>query len=88
MDVVLGQNLGQTKLNVVKKSKETGILSIGFFHILHGGYLLKEKVVIVQTPGWKCKVNISRNATFEGCQGQMFVKKWQKTDYFQELHLS
>ena len=61
VDVVLGQNFGKTKLNVVKKSKETGILSIGFFHILHGEYLLKEKVVIVQTPGWKCKVNISRN---------------------------
>ena len=85
MDVVLRQNLGQTKLNVVKKSKETGILSIGFFHILHGEYLLKEKVVIVQTPGWKCKVNISRNATFEGCQGQIFVKNGKKLIIFKNF---
>ena len=44
--VVLGQNLGQIRCNVVKKVKA---LSICFFHILHKEYLLKQKVVVVQT---------------------------------------
>ena len=40
MGVVLGQNLGQIRPNVVEKDhKQT--LSISFFHILHGEYLLK-----------------------------------------------
>ena len=47
--VVLGQNLGQIRSNVVKKSKETGNIN-RFFHILHGKYLLKQKVAVVQTP--------------------------------------
>ena len=64
MGVVLRQNLGQTKSNVVKKVKKLA-LSIGFFHILHGEYLLKHKVVFVQTL-WKFKGNIARNTTFEG----------------------
>ena len=34
-----------------------------FFHILHGEYLLKEKVVVVKTPGGKFKTNIVRNVT-------------------------
>ena len=45
--VVLGQNLGQIRSNVVKKVKKQA-LSICFFHILHGEYLLKQKVVVVQ----------------------------------------
>ena len=51
--------------NVVKKVKKLA-LSIGFFHILHGKYLLKHKVVVVQIPEWKFKANIARNTTFEG----------------------
>ena len=42
-------------------------LSPMFFHILHGEYLLKQKVVMVQTPESKFKVTIARNATSEGC---------------------
>ena len=34
-----------------------------FFHILHGEYLLNEKVVVVKTPGGKFKANIVRNLT-------------------------
>ena len=63
--MVLGQNLGQIKPNVVKKVKKQA-LSISFFHILHGEYLLKQKVVVVLTPEWKFKANIAANATFEG----------------------
>ena len=59
--MVLGQNLGQISSNVVKKVKKTGI-----FQILPGGYLLKQKEVSLQTPEWKFKENIARNATFEG----------------------
>ena len=69
--MVLGQNLDQIRPNVVKKVKKRA-LSIGFFHILHGEYLLKQKVVVVQTPEWKCKANIARNATFEGRLGPNF----------------
>ena len=36
--VVLGQNLGQIRYNVVKKIKKQA-LSIGLFHILHEEYL-------------------------------------------------
>ena len=41
-----------------EKSKETGIIN-RFFHILHGEYLLKEKVVVVQTPEWKFRARNS-----------------------------
>ena len=60
--MVLGQTLGQIRANVVEKLKKWA-LSIVFSHILHGGYLLKQKEVVVQTPEWKF---IARNATFEG----------------------
>ena len=48
--MVFGQNLGQIMSNVVKKVKKLA-LSIGFFHILNGEYLLKHNVVVVETPG-------------------------------------
>ena len=64
--MVLEQNLGYIRSNVVKKVKKLA-LSIGFFfHILHREYLLEHKVVVVQTPEWKFKAIIARNATFEG----------------------
>ena len=49
MGVVLGQNLGQIRSKVVKKVKKLA-LSIGFSHILHREYILKQEVVVVQTP--------------------------------------
>ena len=55
MGVVLGQNLGQIKPNVVKKVKKWA-LSIGvFFSYLHVEYLLKQKVVALQISEWKLK---------------------------------
>ena len=54
--MVLEQNLGQIWPNVVKKVKKQ-VLSTGFFHILHGQYLLKQKVVVVHTPERKFKAN-------------------------------
>ena len=60
--MVLGQNLSQISSNVVKKVKKLA-LSIIFFHILHEEYILKQEVVLVQTPEWKCKASIARNAT-------------------------
>ena len=70
--------------NVVKKSKETGIINGGFFYILHGEYLSKNIVVVVQTPEWKFTVNIARNTTFEGGLGESFAQfgsKMAKTYY-------
>ena len=48
--VVLGQNLGQIMSNVMKKVKKQAI-SLGFFHILFGDYLLKQEAVVVKPPG-------------------------------------
>ena len=39
----------------VKKVPKENKLSIGFSHILQGKYILKHKVVVVQTPEWKFK---------------------------------
>ena len=63
--MVLGQNFGQIRSNVMKKVKKLA-LSIGFSHILHGEYVLQHTVVVVQTPEWKFKASIARNATFKG----------------------
>ena len=58
--VVLGQNLGQIRSNVVKKVKKQAI-SLGFFHILLGDYLLKQEAVVVKPPEWKFIAIIARN---------------------------
>ena len=42
-------------------------LSIDFFPYFACGIPFKHKAVIVQTPEWKFKANIARNATYEGC---------------------
>ena len=41
MGVVLGQNLGEIKFNVVKKSKETGIIISRFFSYFAWGIHFK-----------------------------------------------
>ena len=63
VDVVLGQNLGQIRSNVVKKVKKQAI-SLGFFHILLGDYLLKQEAVVVKPPEWKFIAIIARNTKF------------------------
>ena len=63
--MVLGQNLGQIRSNVVKKVKKQA-LSLGFFHIFLREYLLKQKVVVVKPPEWKFMAIIARNAKFKG----------------------
>ena len=49
MGVVLGQNFGQIMSNVVKKVKKQA-MSLGSFHILLAGYLLKQEAVVVNPP--------------------------------------
>ena len=49
--------------NVVKKVKKQAI-SLGFFHILLGNYLLKQEAVVVKPPGWKSMAIIARNVKF------------------------
>ena len=39
-------------------------LSLGFFRILHGEYLLKQKIVVVKPPEWKFMAIIARNVKF------------------------
>ena len=58
------QNLGQIRSNVVKKVEKTGIINRFFPHFAWE-YLLKHKVLVVQTPEWKFKASITTNATFE-----------------------
>ena len=45
----------------MKKVKKQA-LSLSVFHILHGEYVLKQKVVVLQILEWKFKANIARNA--------------------------
>ena len=54
--------MGQIRSNVVERLKKLA-LSISLFHVLQGEYILKQKVVVVETPEWKFKANIARNAT-------------------------
>ena len=49
--------------NVVKKVKKQAIL-LGFFHILHGDYLLKQEAVVAKPPEWNFIAIIARNAKF------------------------
>ena len=49
--------------NVGKKVKKQA-RSVGFFHILLGTYLLKQKVVVVKAPEWKFVTSLVRNAKF------------------------
>ena len=49
--------------NVVKKVKKQAI-SLGFFHILLGECLLKQKVVVPKPPEWKFMAIVARNAKF------------------------
>ena len=39
-------------------------LSLGFFCILHGEYLLKQKIVVIKPPEWKFMAIIARNVKF------------------------
>ena len=57
MGVILEQNWAKLiQSNVVKKVKKLA-LSISIFHVLHGEYLLKQKVRVVQPPECKFKAN-------------------------------
>ena len=52
--LVLGQNLGPIRSNVVKKVQKLA-LSIGFTNIFHKEYVLKQKGVVVKIPEWKLR---------------------------------
>ena len=69
----LGAKLWQIRSNVVKKVKKLA-LAIGFFNILDGEYLLKQNLVVVQTPEWKSKANIAINVTFEVFYDRIFAR--------------
>ena len=62
--VLCWAKFGPNYVHCCENSKETGIIN-RFFHILHREYLLKEKLVAVETPEWKFKATIARNVTFE-----------------------
>ena len=70
----LGATFRPNKVQCCEKSK-IGIINV-FFHILHGEYLLYQKVVVVQILEWKFKANIAGNATSEGCLGSNFCPIW------------
>ena len=63
LGVVLGQNFGKIISSIVKKVKKQAI-SLGFFHILLGDYLLKQEAVVVKPPEWKFIAIIARNTKF------------------------
>ena len=59
--------------NVVKNVKKQAI-SLGFFYILLGNYLLKQEAGVVKPSEWKFMAIIAWNAKFLPDLGQ----KWQK----------
>ena len=67
----LGAKFGPNEAQCCEKSKETGIIN-KFFHISHGEYLLKQKLVVLQTPQWKFKADVARIVTSEEPLGPNF----------------
>ena len=64
--MVLRQTLGQIRPNIVKKVKKQAI-SLGFFHVLLGDYLLKQEAVVAKPPLVEIYGNygsIARNVKF------------------------
>ena len=89
--LVLRQNLGQIRPNVVKKVRKLVFIN-RFFSYFTWEYLLKQKAVVVYTLEWKFMANIARNTTFEGYLGPNFfliwVKNGKENDSFQEFDFS
>ena len=52
---------------VWKKYIKKQAISLGFFHILLGEYLLKQIVVVLKPPEWKFMTIIARMSTFKAC---------------------
>ena len=69
--------MGQIKSNIVKKVKKQAI-SLGFFRILLGEYLLKQKVVVVEPPEWEYMVIIARNPKFKDVRAKFLPDLGQK----------
>ena len=63
--MVLQQIFDQIRSKVVEKVKKQA-LSLRFFYILLGEYLLKQKVVAEKSPEWKFMAIIARNVKFKG----------------------
>ena len=62
----LRAKFGPNYVQCCEKKVKKLTLSIGFSHILHGEYILKQEVVVVQTPEQKFKAIIATNTTFQG----------------------
>ena len=84
--MVLGQNLSQIRFNVGKKVKKLA-LSLGFFNILLGEYLLKQKSSGCKTTLMDIHSNHSKKCQIYRMLGPnsfpIWVKNGKKTDYFQ-----
>ena len=75
--MVLRQNLGQISSNVVKKVKKQA-LSFGYFHILLGEYLLKQKLVVVKPAEGKFMAILARNVNLKDVRARFFPDLGQK----------
>ena len=60
----LGAKFGSNHVQYCVKKVKKQAISLGFFHILLGEYLLKQKVVVLKPAEWKFVANIARNAKF------------------------
>ena len=88
MGVVFGQNLGQVRSNVLKKSQETGIINRFFPYFAQGIHFIARRVVI-QAPKWKFEE--LEMPYFKDDSIKFLPELGQtvpKTDYFQEFHFS
>ena len=63
--MVLRQIFDQIMFNVVEKVKKQA-LSLRFFYISLGEYLLKQEIVVEKQPEWKFMAIIARNVKFKG----------------------
>ena len=59
----MGVVFRKSQIQCCEKSKKTGIINIFLYFAWGIPMIKKQKVVIVQTPEWKFKASIARNAT-------------------------
>ena len=64
--MILGQNLGQIRSNVVKKVKKQALSLVFISYFTWEIPFQAKKVVVGKSPEWKFMAIIARNAKFKG----------------------
>ena len=80
----MGQNLGQIRPSVVRKTKKLVFQWVFFIFCMRYTFTSK-KVVVIGKPDWTLKTKLARNTIFEGNYDKIFAHfglKIAKSDYF------